>query len=373
MATKTLQFIEKAVKKHGDKYNYSKVSYTKCEDKVTIVCSEHGEFEQIPSDHLSGNGCQRCGRKKCAKTHTSSTNKFIEKAKKIHGDKYNYSKVSYTKAKNKVTIICAKHGEFQQTPDRHLHGGCMNCGREKTGMARKSNTLEFIENAKKKHGDRYDYSKLEYTKAVNKIIIICKDHGEFEQYAIVHSTGSGCPKCANNVQLSNDEFIEKAKSTHGDKYDYSKSSYVKTNQKVIIICKEHGEFLQTPNHHLGGQGCVPCSCVGFSKMQIEWLDYTAQFHGVSIQHARNGGEHKIKTTKWQADGYCEETNTVYEFNGDFYHGNPEVYEPEYVNPVLKKSMGELYKSTIERENKIKELGYNLVVMWEYDWKKMIEQ
>ena len=109
----TKEFIEKAKRIHGDKYDYSKVKYVNNRTKVCIICPEHGEFWQRPTSHLKGCICYRCSQKaKAKKQKKSSTNEFIEKAKKIHGDKYDYSKVEYINAKTKVCIICPEHGEF---------------------------------------------------------------------------------------------------------------------------------------------------------------------------------------------------------------------------------------------------------------------
>ena len=126
--TKTEIFIEKAKKLHGDKCDYSKVNYVNSRTKVTIICSKHGEFLQTPNHHLKGTGCPKCGiingRNKCRCT----LEEFIEKAKKVHGDKYNYSKVNYVNTYTKVTITCPKHGEFLQSPKSHLKGrGCPMC------------------------------------------------------------------------------------------------------------------------------------------------------------------------------------------------------------------------------------------------------
>ena len=251
----TKEFIAKAKIVHGDKYDYSKVNYVNNSTKVTIICPVHGEFEQRPSTHLSGHGCPSCsGRKKLTKEE------FIKRAKEVHGDKYDYSKVNYVNSSTKVTIICPKHGEFEQTPNLHLKSqGCPNCSGNK-----KMTIEEFIKRAKKVHGDKYDYSKVKYVNAMTKVTIICPIHGEFEQTPAKHLSGSGCIRCVKKKQLTTEEFIEKAREVHGDKYDYSKVNYVNTYTKVTIICPIHGDFEQTPNAHLAGQGCPICN-LGFTK------------------------------------------------------------------------------------------------------------
>ena len=123
-------FIENSNKKHNGKYDYSKVKYINNRTKVCIICPEHGEFWQTPSNHMYGYGCAKCANSLNAENHTSNTDIFIEKAKLIHLNKYDYSKVKYINNRTKVCIICPEHGEFWQTPDAHLSNkGCPKCGR----------------------------------------------------------------------------------------------------------------------------------------------------------------------------------------------------------------------------------------------------
>ena len=258
-------FIEKAKKKHGNKYDYSNVKYINNHTKVIIRCIEHGEFKQTPGSHLSGCGCPTCGYILSAKKQSLTTEKFIEKAKKKHGNKYDYSKVKYIDAHKKVIIRCIEHGEFKQKPGKHLYGnGCPTCANILNAKKQSLTTEGFIEKAKKKHGDKYDYSKVEYISARKKVSIICIEHGEFKQTPNSHLSGCGCPTCANILNakkqsLTTEGFIEKAKKKHGNKYDYSNVKYINNHTKVIIRCIEHGEFKQTPNNHLRDQGCPTCS------------------------------------------------------------------------------------------------------------------
>ena len=124
---------------------------------------------------------------------------------------------------------------------------------------------EFVKEAIKIHGNRYDYSKVEFLGVKKKVCIICPIHGEFWQVAYSHLKGHGCSKCAGVGRLTTEEFVQRAKQVHGDKYDYSKTEYVNARTKVCIICHkknrngiEHGEFWQTPNEHIHGRGCPKC-------------------------------------------------------------------------------------------------------------------
>ena len=244
----TDQFIERAKLIHGDRYDYSEVEYVDAITPVMIICSEHGCFTQTPNYHSRGYGCPSCGSKL-----KITTDQFIERAKSIHGDRYDYSMVEYTKARNKVNILCSEHGKFKQTPSNHLTGrGCPSCA-----CMLKSTTNQFIERAKLTHGDRYDYSMVNYVNNYTKVNIICSEHGHFAQTPNSHLSGNGCRHCGRQT-LTTDQFIERAKLTHGDRYDYSEVEYVNNRTTVMIICSEHGHFKQTPNIHLSGKGCPSC-------------------------------------------------------------------------------------------------------------------
>ena len=197
-------FIERAKNVHGDKYDYSKVEYKNARTKVCIICPIHGEFWQVPSSHLKGIGCPRCGFETSLEKRTKSTEDFINEARKIHGDKYNYSKVKYVNMKTKVCIICPIHGEFWQTPLNHLNSnGCYSCGRDDYAKTHNKSIFQFINEAKNVHGDKYDYSKVEYKNAYTSVCIICPIHGEFWQRPLEHLHGCGCPRC-NESHLERD-------------------------------------------------------------------------------------------------------------------------------------------------------------------------
>lgn len=252
------KFIEKAIKRHGNRYDYSKVEYTDSLTKVCIICPEHGEFWQTPQSHIRGYNCPKCSNRKRGDTFRGNGDDFIARAKEVHGDKYSYEKVHYVNAMTKVIITCPKHGDFEMTPANHLNGqGCPKCA------GRGLSQDEVIERFREKHGAKYDYSKVIYTKMHEKVCIICPEHGEFWQTPSKHILGQECPKCAamkrsENKTLSRDEFIEKANKVHNGKYDYSKSVYRGTYDAMTITCPIHGDFKQRANYHLNGHGCPVC-------------------------------------------------------------------------------------------------------------------
>ena len=246
------EFKERAKQVHGDFYDYSKTEYKNSRTKVVIRCPIHGEFQQLPNHHLRGIGCPECADDE----RRFNTDNFTQKSKEIHGNYYDYSKTEYKNNRTKVVITCPIHGDFEQRPDLHLEGSqCPTCaGNEEI------TTEQFIQEARKVHGNKYDYSKVEYKTSKSKVTIICPIHGEFEQIAYNHMIGRGCRKCYDENQgLSKEEFIERARETHGDFYDYCKTNYNTIHENVKIICPVHGEFQQLAGNHLLGNGCPECA------------------------------------------------------------------------------------------------------------------
>lgn len=265
-ALNTITFIERAMLIHGDKYDYSKVVYTKSNEKVCIICPEHGEFWQTPNAHISrGSGCPICGHHKSANCKLISKDDFINRSKRIHGNKYDYSKVEYKKSNIKVCIVCPKHGEFWQSAYSHMSGrGCPSCGFINTAQKRRTSRSEFIAKARRIHGNKFDYSKVDYINSESKVCIICPEHGEFWQTPGHHTgRGDGCPKCryiqsARSKTLTTPKFISISNIVHNNKYDYSKTIYTKAKKPLTIICPLHGEFSQIAMDHMSGQGCPIC-------------------------------------------------------------------------------------------------------------------
>ena len=211
---------------------------------------------------------------------------FVEKARKVHGDKYDYSKVNYVNSATKVCIICPEHGEFWQTPSVHIRGnGCYKCGIVKSRKGRIT-TEQFIKKAREIHGDKYDYSKVEYKTARDKICIICPEHGEFWQTPNSHLNKNGCPVCANNTLFTTEQFIKKAREIHGNKYDYSKTNYINAHTKVCIICPEHGEFWQLPLSHINHKSGCPNCCKNRLLTTEEWIRKAREIHGDKYDYSK---------------------------------------------------------------------------------------
>jgi len=195
---KSSYMINRFKEVHKDEYDYSKVNYKTSDDKVTIICKKHGEFYQSAHNHLWKKGCKQCSFKKNGLKRKNNTKYFIEKAIKIHGDKYKYDKSVYTMAINSVIITCLVHGDFEQVANTHLCGaGCFKCGKDKITKMYKHSTKQFLKLAKDVHGDTYTYDSINYINRHIHIDIGCKEHGVFSQSPNVHLKGSGCPLCAN--------------------------------------------------------------------------------------------------------------------------------------------------------------------------------
>jgi len=268
---KTNRWIEKAKAKHGDKYDYNKVIYFTKDKPVNIICPIHGEFQMLPVSHVNSvTGCPKCSiehqKEVLKKPFTLTKEIFLAKAKELYGDSVDYSKVNFVDSNTPVTLICKKHGEYEQKPHNHLRNkGCKQCAIENMSNSKKLTTEEFIKRARAKHGDKYDYSKVVYTIGSDYTDIVCSEHGIFKQRADSHLYGYGCPKCGvekvHKPKINTNEFIEKARFKHGDKYDYSLVDYKGsgTNNKVKIICPKHGIFEQNTTTHLSGTGCPRCS------------------------------------------------------------------------------------------------------------------
>lgn len=194
-------FTEKAKRIHNNFYSYDKSIYTKAKIKIIITCPIHGNFHQMPDNHLSGRGCSSCRLNKLKLLFTKSIDVFKIQANLKHNNKYDYSKVNYVNDSTKITIICPLHGEFIQLPNKHLNGReCNLCKPQKTANTFKTKYSKiFIEKAIKLHNNKYTYNINDY-QAMKKIMkIICKIHGIFYQKPDNHLNGRGCPSCYNST------------------------------------------------------------------------------------------------------------------------------------------------------------------------------
>lgn len=327
----TDEFIKRSNDVHNQKYDYTLTEYSSGKDKITIICKEHGEFLQRASAHLEGQGCMSC-RLDNRKTGLET---FLKRCKEIHKDRYDYSIIDkYTNSRDKVKVICKYHGVFEITPEHHTNRkqGCSEC--KKMGLEK------FLINANKKHNNTYDYSLIrEYKNNKEKVKIICKKHGVFEQRVNDHIIkGIGCTECTQQrVRISTIEFINRSNTIHYNKYEYSNDIHFKSNKdKIDIFCKEHGFFKQRVDSHLQGQGCPNCKESKGEEFIREFL-IEKNIDFVS-QKKFNDCVYKLELP---FDFYLPELNTCIEYNGIQhykpieYFGGLESFEYQIIRDKIK--------------------------------------
>jgi len=362
-------FIEKAISIHGNKFNYSKIEYVNNRTKIKILCNMCGVlFEQTPNDHLNGRGCRTCGIKRRTSNMTFSLKDFVERAIILHGNKYSYSKVKYINANIKIIITCLKHNkDFEQTPGHHLDGsGCPKCAFESSAKLNSKSLVDFINESKYIYGDCHNYDYVDYVNCKTKVKLFCNIHQiYFEKIPVDYFDGSSCPECMKNsfhtkMSITTDQFIERAIAVHGIRYDYSKVNYLGSQINILIRCKTHNTwFNQTPNNHISGKGCSECFWL-ISRQEKAWLDSLNK--NLERQKSIKAGN-----ITYRLDGFDPIENIAYEFMGDYWHGNPKIYDAKDINSVSKKSFGELYNKTLVKISALKTVCTDVIVMWESDW------
>ena len=245
-------YLTKAKKIHGDNLDFSLVNFKNANERVVVICRKHGKFKTTMSAVVDrGAGCKKCayiGRR-------TTPEVFAEKARKIHGDKYDYSAVKCSFVVDNVDIICRKHGSFTQTVHAHLRGsGCPSCAKEN-----KFKGLDvFLKEAREIHGDKYDYrlvKKLGKRKKI-KVKVICPVHGVFKVTPFSHIVGhSGCPRCNESYgERRVSMFLEK----YGIKYirEYKLDGYKYRYDFFLpdfnIFIEFHGKQHYVPVNTFGG-------------------------------------------------------------------------------------------------------------------------
>lgn len=327
-------FIEKANIVHNNKYTYDKINYINSQSKLIITCPIHGDFEQVAYSHLSNRGCPECGKQ----NRNKSLDKFIDQANKIHNFKYDYSKTIYKDYKTLITIICPMHGEFEQTPTRHLNSkGCLKCA----NSSRLIKLNDFITISNIIHGNKYDYSFVTYNSSLDKVKIICPIHGEFFKDIKNHLKGAGCKKCSNTEFILND-FIDYCNIIHHNKYDYSKVNYVNSKTKICIICPDHGEFWQRTDTHKVC-GCPSCNISKGEESVKNYLiensymfkqNYTIDIKSIARSKTKVNVDFYLKLDNIE---YIIEYNGIqhYEFNSFFFDNEEEFIKQQNRDAALR--------------------------------------
>ena len=346
---------------HNNFYSYAKTTPVSQSQNMLITCPAHGDFIQRLSHHRAGHGCSKCGKIKSDIARKYLFDELVARANIIFNNKYDYSDFSHENIKTKSYIKCPIHSYFIMNFDAHIHKkrGCPKCSKNATYFL---SLEERVDLANKIHENKYIYTKCVDGLMNNKQIIICQIHGDFLQKFTKHIAGrQGCPKCAPNCKLSRDEIIKRAVNIHGNEYDYSKLLGKAINKKEIVICRIHGEWLIDMSDHIWWQiGCPGCGGRSSAK-ERNWLS------SLNIVGLERQKFIKSNNKKYCVDGFDANTNTIYEFYGDFWHGNPNVFPATKLNTVNNKTCGQLYLETIERTKIFIANGYNVVEMWECEW------
>lgn len=323
--TCTESFIKAAKNVHNDAYDYSSSNYINSKTPVTIICKKHGEFKQLPAVHIRGSGCKECGKEKI-KSHNSKNRKTIEDFIKVHGDKYDYSKVEYKSLSDKVIIICKEHGEFLQTPRSHIHAkaGCPKCAVISRANKIRNTLEEVTTKAQAIHGDKYEYLERneDFIKAE------CCKHGEFEISKKSLLNGRGCYHCgldsiSDNLRLSFNDFVSRARQIHSNRYSYDESSYYSLKDNVNIVCPEHGTFSIRADAHLTGSKCPRCRLNKFELSIINYLESIGVCDYVLYDRSTLNG--------LELDIFIPSKNLAIECNGVYWHsyGSLETVEQKY--------------------------------------------
>lgn len=341
------EFVERAQKIHGNKYDYSEVEYKNNASKIKIYDKELKEyFYMTPACHLNGQENPKRKWLKLRNFFAMKKEDFIKRAQKIHENKYDYSKVEYVNNRTKVKIICPIHGEFLQTPDKHLRGaGCPSCCKKN----KKYTTEEFIEKCKKIYGEKYDFSKTIYGKnSKEKVIVTCPEHGDFliSPNSLLNFK-KGCKYCTGGQIYNTQDFVKKAKLIHGNKYDYSNTEYKNMLSKVKIICPIHGEFSQKPINHIHKEeGCPECA-KRFRKSETKLYDYLVnKFPKEEIIHSYYN---KNILNRQEIDIYFPKYKIGVEYQGE------QHFSPIDFGGYGKEKANELFLENNNRDKKKKEI------------------
>jgi len=209
----------------------------------------------------------------------SKINNFKKKALAMHGEKYTYPFDDF-KWRNKIEIICPIHGKFKQKVNDHISGkGCMQCGILKRAKSHSVSNVEFIKRARKVHGDKYTYDKVEMKGIINRVVITCPKHGDFKQEGRNHLKGQICLKCSRETRnIGHEAFLKRARKVHGDRYQYP-VKYRYNNQPIMITCAIHGDFLQAPANHMYGANCPKCQNESRRLPQATFIKNCKKIHG----------------------------------------------------------------------------------------------
>lgn len=411
----TYEFIDQCIKVFSlGIYSYEDTIYKNNKEEVIIKCIKHNnKFLQTPTYHLNSKliGCEICKeerkkelfkikKEKYEEQYKEKTKEITKQLIKKNNDEDNlyksdYSNFIYTSYRSKINVECLKHKcKYKQCISSYLLDKitCQLCKIEKhSAYIKKINEKKMIkiEDCIDKFNDIHE-NKYEYSNSIlirtedNRLLIKdinCKIHGLFTQRFDAHIDGRGCKKCSalkvNKIltsitRMSPEEFRRRSQEKYNGKY-IIKGLYNNARTPIKIYCKEHNmNFNQVPHSHLiGYSGCPKCRQSKTSKPANDWISLLLVNEPNIQWDLSEDKEYRIPGTNYTVDGYNSLTNTIYEFHGDYWHGNPKLYNPAKIHPNSKKSYGELFKKTLHKELLCRNKGYNYECIWEYEWSNII--
>jgi len=285
----------------------------------------------------------------------------------------------YNGTRTKHTFQCLLRHHFETTPFNILHGfGCNRCGSKEAGNKNRKSHDNFLTKLSDRNIRTPDRPvtlapNQTYKGTYEELTFICKDGHYWSAIPKTVLRGSYCPECKSKTVAAShryDTIIFKGKLQERNTQLPNKNTILLENQDYIgfrdqlsFSCDRGHIWKTTPDNILNGKsGCPTCSQRGFSYKALDWL---SQFP--NIQHIKNGGEYIIPGTRYRVDGFDSSTNTIYEFYGDYWHGNPSIHHKDDINEKANITFGELYERMIAREKQLRELGYNIVTIWESEF------
>ncbi len=319
---------------------------------INVMCKNCSlEWKALPQNLIRGHGCP-----KCAGVQKHDKISFEKALQAKHGDIFDTSNVLYVNNKIHVTLTCFRcNHTFQAIPRNLISGkGCPKCA---------GNSYLSVEDIINKCISRkeYDYSSIK--RHGKKIINIkCLKCGNiFEQGIRAHVyLNCGCPRCSKREPYTQTRFIERSLDIHGPAFSFELlPETFSSKEHIQLKCLSCYRLLQVtpPNHLIHRSGCPFCNKRS-SKEELSWLD--------KLNIPDNARQLRIPGTRYHADAFYK--NVVYEFNGSYWHGDPRIFKPEDVNQRCNKTFGKLYTETIEKERKLKQLGYSVITIWQFDWR-----
>lgn len=331
----TLELFRKV---HGNKYDYNKSTYNGSQHKMIIYCNTCGcDFEQTPNKHLLGRGCPNCG-----KTKLWTKEEFIKAVEEKFPNQFTFENTVYVNQRTNLIVTCKKHGDIEVNPRTFLTGcGCKYCKEERVNEFNSS----FEERARKVHPieEELDYSESVYVNCHTLLKIICHkkdeygaEHGEFWQTPSHHLSGQGCPKCKGKNKLDGNDIKVRGEKIHGTKFTYFPEEYKAYNDNIPIRCNTCGKiFYQTPHNHLKGEGCPHCNG-NISKPETNIAEFISQY--VEIDTNNRG----IIDNSKEIDIYIPSKNIAFEYDGLVWHsekfGKDKNYHLDKTKSCLKKGI-----------------------------------